>query len=146
MTDNDALLLAELQHDEGIRLAPYRCTAGKLTIGIGRNLDDRGITVDEAIYLARNDIEACKRELDKALSWWRKLDPVRQRVLLNMAFNLGIPKLLKFRNTLAAVDRGQWDKAADGMMNSAWAVQTGQRAVRLAYMMRTGERAGGYRA
>lgn len=136
--DNDAILLAELERDEGFRAKPYKCSEGFNTLGIGRNLDARGITREEALFLAKNDIELCKAQLDNALPWWRMLDPVRARVLVNMTFNLGINGLLGFKNTLAAVKAKNWAAASQGMLSSRWAEQTGARAQRLAKMMRTG--------
>lgn len=131
-------LAAELIRDEGLRLKPYRCTAGKLTIGIGRNLDDVGITQVEAEYLLRNDIAKVEAQLDAELPWWRGLDEVRQRVLANMCFNLGIGKLLTFRNTLKLIQIGNYLDAAQTMTSSKWATQVGPRATRLALMMRDG--------
>lgn len=131
-------MIAELTRDEGFRAKPYHCTAGKLTIGVGRNIQEVGITKDEAAVLLVNDIERCAAELDQKLPWWRELDAVRQRVLLNMNFNLGITKLLGFRNTLAAVRERRFDDAAAGMEASLWHRQVGDRARRLVSMMRTG--------
>lgn len=135
---NQTELIKELKRDEGVRLKPYQCTAGKTTIGVGRNLDDRGITEHEADYLLLNDIELVTVQLDKSIPWWRDLSDARQRVLANMCFNLGISGLLYFKNTLAAMKAGKYDDAADGMLKSLWAKQVGQRAIRLAKMMREG--------
>lgn len=132
-------IIDQLIEDEGLRVMPYYCTAGKLTIGVGRNLEDRGISRPEALYLLNNDIANCNRELDESLPWWRGMNQVRQNVLINMCFNLGINKLLKFRNTLAAMERGDYAAASVGMLASKWAGQVGQRAVRLAKQMREGE-------
>ena len=74
--------------NEGIKTIPYRCTAGKLTIGVGRNLDDRGITPEEARYLLRNDIARVQADLDKHLPWWGGLSQIRRAVMIDMAFNL----------------------------------------------------------
>lgn len=131
-------LLAELKRDEGVRLKPYTDTVGKLTIGVGRNLTDVGISEDECTALLQNDIAKVLAQLDRSLPWWRKLDPVRQRVLVNMAFNMGMTGLLTFKNTLAAVQSGSYTAAAAGMLASKWATQVGARAERLADMMRTG--------
>lgn len=128
----------ELLLDEGLKLKPYRCTAGKLTIGVGRNLDDVGITRTEALQMLENDIQRTAIELDAKLPWWRSLDEVRQRVILNMAFNLGVPGLLGFKNTLATVQAGKYEDAAKGMLASRWAGQVGDRAQRLAQMMAKG--------
>jgi lysozyme len=128
----------ELLLDEGLKLKPYRCTAGKLSIGVGRNLDDLGISRAEALLMLDNDIQCTATELDARLPWWRTLDEVRQRVILNMAFNLGIKGLLGFKNTLAAVQAEKWEDAANGMLASRWAGQVGARAQRLAQMMAKG--------
>jgi len=136
---NRDLLEAELTRDEGLRLKPYRCTAGKLTIGVGRNLEDSGISEDEAGYLLRNDIARIESELDDHLPWWRDLrSDARQRVLANMAFNLGIGGLLKFQRMLVAAKNGNYEIAANEMLGSLWARQVGNRATRLANMMRAG--------
>lgn len=129
---------SELIRDEAMRLKPYRDSVGKLTIGVGRNLDDVGISQVEAAQMLDSDIRRTADALDKALPWWRSLDEVRQRVILNMAFNLGVAGLLGFKNTLAAVQAGKYDDAAAGMLASKWARQVGDRARRLANMMVAG--------
>lgn len=135
---NVDLLAAELIRDEGLRLKPYRCTAGKLTIGIGRNLDDVGITREEANFLFLGDIKSVTTGLDERLPWWRNLDEVRQRVMANLCFNLGLDGLLKFKRTLRHVEAGEYLEAAQAMLASRWASQVGPRAERLAVMMRDG--------
>jgi len=132
------LLKQELVRDESERLKPYHCTAGKLTIGVGRNLDDVGLSVDESAYLLGNDIARVMAELDKALPWWRGLSEVRQRALANMAFNLGVPRLKGFARMLAALQAGQWDEAATQALASKWAQQVGDRAKRIATMIKEG--------
>ena len=138
MATDRAAMIRQLRLHEGERLKPYRCTAGKLTIGVGRNLEDRGITAEESAYLLGNDIDSHWRELVKALPWVEQLDEVRQRVLLDMAFNLGIGGLLGFKNTLATIKAGDFQKASVMMLDSKWARQVGRRADRLAGMMATG--------
>ena len=133
-----AAMTRQLRLHEGERLKPYRCTAGKLTIGVGRNLEDRGITAEESAYLLANDISREERELLRALPWVAKLDEVRQRVLLDMSFNMGLGTLLTFKRTLAAVQARQYQQAASMMLDSRWARQVGQRAQRLSRMMATG--------
>ena len=135
---NRDVLKKQLVDHEGLRLKPYKDTVGKLTIGVGRNLDDRGIAEAEAMYLLENDIDECVAHLDKALPWWGDLTPARQHVLLDMCFNLGIGRLLGFKNTLREVQEGNYDAAADNMLVSLWARQVGRRAQRLATMMREG--------
>ena len=131
-------LTKQLFRDEGLRLKPYRDSLQVLTIGVGRNLDDRGITEAEAKFLLMNDIAIVEKELN-ALPIYRKMDDVRQTVLANLSFNIGVPRLLKFRKLWMALDAGDYHKAADEMLDSTWAQQVGLRAVRLSGMMRTGE-------
>ena len=131
---------AQLVRHEGLRLKPYRCTAGKLTIGIGRNLDDRGISRKEAYAMLERDIQDCEQWLiDKIPEIYNNLDEVRQSVLLNMCFNLGIKGLLEFKNTLAFVKAGDWERAANSMLASKWAKQVGMRAIELSELMRKGQ-------
>jgi len=135
---NREAMTRQLRLHEGERLKPYRCTAGKLTIGVGRNLDDRGITREESAMLLANDIAAEERELLRALPWVATLDEVRQRVLLDMSFNMGLIGLLAFKRTLATIQAGEYQAAATMMLDSKWAKQVGQRAERLSRMMATG--------
>jgi lysozyme len=135
---DDKALIRQIELHEGLRLKPYRCTAGKLTIGVGRNLEDRGITLAEARMLLANDLTDVRNGLLNALPWVGNLDEVRQRVLIDMSFNLGLRGLLEFKRTLAAVQAGQYQQAATMMLQSRWAKQVGQRAERLARMMVTG--------
>lgn len=135
---NTDMLLSDLKRDEGLVLKPYRDTVGKLTIGIGRNLDDVGITENEALYLAKNDIFKVTSALDVALPWWRTMSEPRQRALCNMAFNLGVKGLMGFRKALAALQDGDYAKAADEFLDSAWRKQVGDRAVRITDMIRGG--------
>ena len=110
----------------------------KLTIGVGRNLDDLGISKDEAMLLLHNDIDRIRRELDKNLPWWRKLSDTRQKVLISMAFNLGLGGLLEFNRMLSALQDGDYATAAQEMLSSLWANQVGTRAIELADMMENG--------
>ncbi len=131
---------AQLVRHEGLRLKPYRCTAGKLTIGIGRNLDDRGISQKEAYAMLERDILDFEHQLlDEIPDVYSGLDEVRQSVLLNMCFNLGIKGLLGFKNTLASIGAGDWERAANGMLASKWAKQVGLRAIELSELMRKGK-------
>lgn len=118
---------------------PYKCTADKLTIGYGRNIEDRGISEDEAEYLLNNDIKLSESELSKAFPWFNKLTPVRQSVLINMHFNIGIARLKGFVKALAAIERGDYKTAAAEMLDSKWARQVGKRADELAKQMETGQ-------
>ena len=140
MTEDQRVLLSEeLDRDEGREKMPYIDTVGKVTIGVGRNLTDRGLSDDEIDYLLQNDIDTAIDDLNRGIPWWDTLTPVRQRVLVNMCFNLGWPKLKGFVRTLAAVRRGDYAAAAQGMRESLWARQVGARAERLAQMMERGQ-------
>jgi len=145
---------AQLVRHEGLRLKPYRCTAGKLTIGIGRNLDDCGISQSEAYIMLINDIMNCEKQLQQKIpDIYNGLDEVRKSVLLNMCISipqsrfaplrepcyLGINGLLGFKNTLAFVKAGDWERAANGMLVSRWAKQVGRRAIELSELMRKGK-------
>ena len=123
---------------EGLRLKPYRCTAGRLTIGVGRNLDDKGISRDEAMILLRNDIEEITGQLERH-GWYIALGPTRRKVLIDMCFNLGMAGLMGFRRMIEALERGDYERAADEMVYSRWYRQVGERGRRLERMMRTGE-------
>lgn len=140
MTNADfAALTSQLIAHEGMRLRPYTDTTGHLTIGVGRNLSDIGITRDEALDLLDHDIERAIAGLSLRWPWTQQLDPVRQRVLIDLAFNLGLYGLSRFTRMLAAVQAGDYDDAAAEMLASRWADQVKQRAQTLARMMRTGE-------
>jgi lysozyme len=135
--DYRTTLRAELVRDEGLKLKPYRCTANKLTIGVGRNIEDRGLTEDEAMYLLDNDITVIEKELDKAIPWWRSLSEARRRALVNMAM-MGVPRLMGFKNMLAAMQAGDFDRAATEALASKWAEQVGDRSKRVAALIREG--------
>jgi lysozyme len=137
------LILQELLRDEGFRSKPYKDTKGKTTIGIGRNLDDVGITKEEADYLCINDVSKAMTALDIHLPWWSTLGEVRQRVLVNMVFNMGIATVLTFRRTLSLIESGKYSEASAAMLGTLWAQQVGPRAIRLADMMEKGENYGG---
>ncbi len=171
MTYDMARLSTEIARDEGDKLRVYLCTARKRSIGKGRNLDDVGISAEETRLLGitvasclahgitqaqsdalfANDIKRSQRDLDAKLPWWRTLDGVRQRVLLNMCFNMGIGRapdakrkitgagLLGFYGTLPKIQRGDWAGAVAGMKASKWHDQVGARAIRLEAMMLTGK-------
>ena len=98
---------------------------------MGRNLDDRGITDDESDYLLSNDIDICIEELTNAFPWFVDLSDTRQRVMVNMCFNLGLSRLMGFKNFLAAMEAGDWETAGVEMLDSKWAVQVGPRSTRL---------------
>lgn len=135
-------LSESLELGEARRTRPYVDTVGKITIGVGRNLTDKGLRQTEIDLLLRNDIDEAIYDLDRFLPWWRSLDEPRRRVMVEMCFNMGIGDGLKgflsFRNTLEAIRTGRYGDAADGMRDSKWATQVGDRADRLARVMRNG--------
>jgi lysozyme len=139
MKYNMTSLEDQLIDHEGLELSLYKCTGDKWTIGVGRNLDDRGITEDEARYLLKNDIAIVEEELLRNKPSVADLDGVRQRILVDMGFNLGIPTLLKFQNMWTAIEDEDWIEASEQMLDSRWAKQVGRRAIRLADAMKTGE-------
>ena len=139
MTESEHVAFREqlIQH-EGIRLHVYRDSKGIETIGVGRNLRGKGISYSEAMMLLDHDITDFTRDVAKALPWTEGLDAVRLRVILDMAFNLGVDGLLTFRRFLASVKTGDYAVASQDMLDSLWARQVGQRAHTLAAMMLTG--------
>lgn len=132
-------LTAQLRRHEGVRSHFYRCTSGLATIGVGRCIEEGslGLSDDEIDYLLENDIKRCKAEL-LAFSWFTDLDSVRQDAMVNLLFNLGMTRLMGFRNALAAMENSDFQKAADEFMDSRWATQVGNRADEVCEMIRTG--------
>jgi lysozyme len=128
----------QLIRHEGLRLTVYDCPAGYKTIGVGRNLEGKGITEEEAMQLLDNDIKDFQESLSRELPWFDSLDECRRNILTNMAFNLGVSGLLKFKNTLAAIENGNWEEAASQMLDSRWAEQVGGRATELSELMKSG--------
>jgi lysozyme len=131
-------LIEQLVRDEGLQLKPYKDSVGKTTIGVGRNLDDVGISRDEAMMLLANDAQNASSQIEKNIPWASGLDRVRWAALVNMCFNLGIGKLLEFRNFLGALQAGDYKAASSEMLDSVWARQVGSRAQRLAMQIQTG--------
>lgn len=146
MTPDDVLLNQELRRDEGVRYSPYQDIVNVMTVGVGHNLQAKPLPAgwtyplsdSQVDKLLSDDLYAVFTALDRLLPWWRDLSYARQRVLANMAFNLGPAGLLTFKNTLANVQSGRYSDAANGMLVSKWAKQVGNRAKRLADMMRNG--------
>jgi len=121
----------DLKKGEGLRLRPYKCTSGKLTIGYGRNLEERGIKEYEADFLLENDIDECIESMNVELNFFYDLRDNVKLVLLNMRFNLGLNGLLKFKKTLDFIKTGRYKEAAKEMLDSKWAKQVGTRAINL---------------
>jgi lysozyme len=132
-------LVDQLIRHEGMELKVYKDSLGIETIGVGRNLVDRGVTEEEARYLCNNDIEIVERELVQSFPIVSSLNDTRIRVLLDMAFNVGLPRLRGFKRMWAALDNQDYVEAAKEMLDSKWARQVKTRAYTLARMMESGE-------
>lgn len=127
-----------IEHHEGLRQDLYQDTEGKYTIGIGRNLSDNGISIEEAHFLLENDIASCQRDLEK-FSWYTSAPRGVQDALTNMCFNLGLTRLLGFKRMIAALKIGDYRKAACEALDSKWARQVGLRAYDVADVIRAGQ-------
>lgn len=132
-------LRQRLLRHEGMRLRAYKDSLGILTIGVGRNIENKGISEEEAFFLLDNDIEEVREAVTKALPWVGGLDDTRQGILFEMAFQLGLQGLLAFKNTLKAVQEERWGDAAQGMLSSKWHTQTPARCEELASLMLHGD-------
>lgn len=132
-------LIETLKRHEGVKDTLYKCTADKWTIGVGRNLEDVGLSEDEIDYLLQNDIERTKNLIERYMPWYSDLDEVRQEALINFVFNVGIGTAMKFKNAMAALEAHDYDTAAIEMLDSNWAKQVGNRAIEVTEMIKTGE-------
>ena len=138
MTDIERRRLKKhVELHEGKRQFPYTDTVGKISIAIGRNLTDVGLSETTIQQMFEEDLQKTLQFLE-TLGWWRDLDTVRQRAIADMTFNL-MGKILQFRGMIAALKAKDWNTAADHVRNSLFAQQTGQRAEDLATMIRTGQ-------
>jgi len=135
---NRAALIERLIVEEGLRLKPYVDTVGKVTIGVGRNLTDKGINRRIAFLLLEEDVDEALAECVKHIPSWDKLTDSRRLVLCDMMFNMGWPVLSQFHNLLDAVQLGDWARASASMLGSKWARQVGERATLLAALMVSG--------
>ena len=136
---HEGLSLHVYDDETGSRIVPGYKVVGHPSIGFGRALDVNGISIVEANYLLQIDIGTVIENIQHSIPWIVTLDDVRARVLIEMAFNMGIDNLLEFHDTLRTVQSGQYTVAAASMLDSIWARQVGQRAVTLADMMKTGQ-------
>lgn len=152
-------LVQQLTRDEGRKLNAYKDSLGLWTIGVGHLIDpSRGahppkgmkmpngvidtacsITSEQCDALLSEDIAEHTAALHKALPWVTDMDAVRHAVLVNMTFNMGIAKLICFKNTLSLIKDRKWDEASKAMLQSKWATQVKGRADRLSQQMRTGD-------
>ena len=131
-------LQALLIKHEGLRLKPYTCTAGKLTIGVGRNLEV-GITESEAMSMLDRDIAVTVSALRDEFLWFADLDRTRKDAVISLGFNMGVRKLTTFKKFIAAMAAQQYETAAAEILDSSYAGQVGQRATELSNMIRSGQ-------
>lgn len=124
--------------EEGYSEKPYRCPAGKLTIGFGFNLEDAGLSREESLLILRYRLDRISAALAAKWPWFRDLSYPRKAALIGMAYQMGLAGLYGFKQTIAYVEAAQYEAAAAGMLASKWARQTPPRARRAAYMMRYG--------
>ena len=137
--DEKEIVKEQLKKHEGFRAKPYYCTADKLTIGYGTNLDARGVTREEAEILMMNEVDDCIRALKRKIpDIYNNVNEYRRAVLINMCYNLGIAGLMTFKQTLKHIQEGNYNLASKGMLNSKWATQVGNRAKELAGIMLRG--------
>ena len=113
-------LKQSVKKSENVKLKVYLCPKKKHTIGYGRNLDDRGITMLEAEAMLERDLLDTKLELEDKIKFFHKLDDIRQNVLIEMAYNMGVPHLLEFKNTLKFMEKSDFINASKEMLNSKW--------------------------
>jgi len=132
MTDYKTTLIA----DEGLELFPYKCTGDKWTIGVGRNLEAKGISETEAMFMLENDIKDAKDAARRLIQSFDLLSDDRKIVLVSMVFQMGANGVSKFRNMIKAIHVKAYDVAAVEMLDSNWAKQTPNRAKRLSEMMK----------
>lgn len=134
-------LIEMLRKHEGVETHAYKCTADKITIGVGRNIDPAGglgLSQDEIDYLLTNDIKRVTAELDKAFPWFSVLDEVRRYALIDLCFNLGLTRLKLFRLALGAMENQDYETASKEFLDSNWSKQVGTRAITITDMIRSG--------
>lgn len=135
-------LLDMLKRHEGVMHYVYDDHLGYATIGVGRCIEKNvglGLSHDEIEYLLQNDVKRCIEELDANFPWYRNLCEARRDAMINLCFNLGLPRLKKFVKALAAMEAGNYEEAAVEFLDSRWAKQVGSRALEVTHMIRSGE-------
>ena len=135
-------IIEMLKKHEGVETHAYKCTSNKITLGVGRNIDKSGglgLSIPEIDYLLSNDVARVNKELLLTFSWFAELDEVRKDAMINICFQLGLPRLKKFKMSLAHMKNGDYDLAADEFLISNWANQTPARAKEITTMIRSGD-------
>ena len=136
------MIIEMLRKHESVETHAYKCSANKTTIGVGRNIDKNGgigLSQMEIDYLLANDIKRVEAELSQAFNWYDDLNDPRKDAMMDMCFNMGLPRLSKFKKSLAAMARGDYKTASAEFLDSRWATQVGMRSVTISEMIRTGE-------
>lgn len=131
-----------IKKHEGFDSFAYKCTSGKWTIGYGRNIDragGRGISAIEAEYLLDNDLSQITTELTKTFDWFAGLGHIRKAAIIDMAYQLGMAGFKGFKQTIALLSIGNFEKASEQMLLSKWAKQTPERAKDISSIIRTGK-------
>ena len=118
-----------LKRHEGLKIFPYYCSQNKLTLGIGRNLEDKGISKDEAYYLLNNDIKQVQEQLTKNWGVWRTFPEKARLVGIDMCFQMGITGFMSFKETRKLMELGKWLEASEEVLRSRYAIQTPNRAL-----------------
>ena len=135
-------IIEMLRAHEGVETHAYKCTADKITIGVGRNIDPAGgigLEDHEIDYLLTNDVTRVVTELNNNFDWFFYLNQARKDALVDMCFNLGLPRLKQFKNALAAMGNEDYELAAEEFLNSRWAEQVGKRAHTVTEIISSGE-------
>jgi lysozyme len=135
---HESVKLLPYDDKTGGEVKPGHVLQGYFTIGIGHNLTINGISITISDLLFAEDVAKTTKAVLKLFPWWTALGDVRQRVVIDMVFNIGITGFSKFHETIKAIEKGDFHRAADQMEKSLWYKQVGTRAVRLTKMMRTG--------
>tara|TARA_R110002110_G_scaffold366894_1_gene576900 strand:- start:196 stop:615 length:420 start_codon:yes stop_codon:yes gene_type:complete len=136
------MIIEMLRKHESVETHAYKCSANKTTIGVGRNIDKNGgigLSQMEIDYLLANDIKRVEAELSQAFSWYDDLNDARKDAMMDICFNLGLPRLMLFKKSLAAMSNRHYEIAAIELLDSRWARQVGQRAITISEIIRTGE-------
>ncbi len=137
-----SMIIEMLRKHESVETHAYKCSANKTTIGVGRNIDKNGgigLSQREIDYLLANDIKRVEAELLRAFAWYDDLNDPRKDAMIDMCFNMGLPRLMKFKKSLAAMAISDYDLAATEFLDSNWAKQVGQRAITVTDIIRSGE-------
>ena len=135
--DAERLLHTLIRH-EGIKYKPYRCTAGKLTIGVGRNIEDVGISESEAMHMLKNDVAVVAAQCMGSFEWYANLNEHRQEAIINLVFNMGLSKFKQFKKTISYIESGDFEKAGAELLDSNYARQVKGRAVEVANRLSEG--------